>query len=191
MSNVADETRPSEADRLSEALRSGGWLEPRPIEGVPLEPDEAAYADLHATGWRYFGLDSVVYERRSVLAGGPYLMALTALASAIGNRRRRRAARQLATPQWRPLGPLRVVVTSERLLVWHGRAWWPVWYATVSDLRLDRSQEALDLFFDVDPAYRLMGPGVAAVGVVLRSRLFAESADRAAPGACVPAPLPE
>src|SRR5258708_171907 len=114
----------AEAARLAEALRDGARLEPRTIEGLPLNTDELTYADLDASGWRYVGFDSVFYERRTLLAGGPFVMAMTALASAIGNHRRRQAAELLAAPQWRPLGPVRVVVTSERLLVWHEQAWW-------------------------------------------------------------------
>jgi hypothetical protein len=167
----------SEASRLADALRNGGRLEPRTIEGVPLEAGEVAYADLSAVGWRYFGLDAVSYERRTVLFGGPYVMAIAALASAIGNGRRRRDAEQLAAPQWRPLGMLRIVATSARLLVWHERAWWSVWYAGINDLRIDRSQTVLDLFFDADPPYRLAGPGMPVLGVALWNELFDTSAE--------------
>lgn len=38
-------------------------------------------------GWRYYALDDVVYERRTVLFGGPIVMSLTGIAS--GGRRPR------------------------------------------------------------------------------------------------------
>src|SRR5438094_675298 len=106
------------AERLADALANGAWLEPRTVPGVPLEPGEPAYADLHATGWRYFGLEGVIYERRALLMGGPYIMAATTLVIAMGNRRRRREAERAVVPQWRPLGGLRIVVTADRFLVW-------------------------------------------------------------------------
>ncbi len=170
MRNLAEDTADAAegAARLERARSDGGWLEPRTIEGVPFGAGEVAYADLWAGGWRYFGLDSVLYERRTILAGGPYLMAITALGSAIGNRRRRRAAVQLAAPQWRSLGLLRVVVTSDRLLVWHQQAWWSVWFSGICDLRVDGSSETIDLFFEHEPPYRLAGPGVSALGIMLR-----------------------
>jgi hypothetical protein len=166
----------SEAARLARTLGEGGWLEPRTTEGVPLEAGEATYAELRATGWRYFGLGGVFYERRTVLAGGPFVMAMTALASAVGNHRRRQAAERLAAPQWRPLGPLRVVVTSARLLVRHEQAWSSVWFSGTCDLRLDPPRQALDLFFEGDPPYRLAGPGVPALGVMLLHELFGQAA---------------
>jgi hypothetical protein len=170
----------TEASRLADALCDGGRLEPRTIEGVPLEAGEVAYADLWAAGWRYFGLDAVSYERRTVLFGGPCVMAITALASAIGNGRRRRDAEQLAAPQWRPLGMLRIVASSARLLVWHEQAWWPVWYSGINDLRLDPDREALELLFEADPPYRLTGPGVPALGVALQHQLVVDVAERPA-----------
>jgi hypothetical protein len=85
-------------ERLADALANGAWLEPRSIPGVPLEPGEPSYADLHATGWRYFGLEAATYERRALLVGGPYLMAVTTLVTAMGNRRRRREAERAVVP---------------------------------------------------------------------------------------------
>ncbi|MEX2548447.1 MAG: hypothetical protein WD830_11785 [Chloroflexota bacterium] len=157
----------AEAERLAAALSDGGQLVPKAIEGVPLAAGELAYGDLFPHGWRYFGLEAVAYERRTLLAGGPLLMAMTGVASAIGNRRRRQAAELMAAPQWRPLGLLRVVVTSERLLVWHENDWWSVWFANVTDVRPDAVNGVLELVFDSDPPYRLAGPGVASLGAVL------------------------
>lgn len=155
------------ARRLADALRNGGWLEPVAIAGLPLEPGESAYADLHASGWRYFALDQLAYERRTLLVGGPFLMGLTGIVSAIGNSRRRRDAERVAAPQWRPLGQLRIVVTSQRLLVWFDQVWWSVWYSAIADIRPDPANSCLDLYFEADPPYRLVGPHVPALCVVL------------------------
>lgn len=159
------------ADRLADALRDGERLEPRVIEGVPLGPGELAYAELHAIGWRYFALEQVFYDHRMVLAGGPFQMATLALASTIGNSRRRRAADQAAAPQWRSLGPLRIVVTPDRLLVWHRRQWWPVWFEGITGVRCYPVQLTVDLDFASDPPYRLVGPDVAQLGVIISHAL--------------------
>lgn len=155
------------AHRLADALRSGGWLEPVAIDGLPLEASEHALADLQASGSRHYALDQVAYERRTLLFGGPYLMALTGVASAIGNRRSRQAAERAAAPQWHPLGLLRVVVTSQRLLVWFENAWWSVWYSAITDIRPDPANECLDLYFACDAPYRLAGPQVAVLVAML------------------------
>jgi hypothetical protein len=157
----------SAASRLGAALSDGGRLEARDVDGVPLAPGELAYADFVAKGWRYYGLESVVYERRTLLVGSPVMMAFAAIVSAGCNRRSRRTAERLAAPQWRPLGRLRVVVTSERLLVWQAQAWSSVWFGSIIDLHLQPEASELDVFFADDPPYRLRGPGVAALAVEL------------------------
>ena len=154
------------ADRLADALNDGAWLRPIHVEGLPLLDGELAYADLEAHGWRFHALD-VPYEQRTVMVGGPLLMAVTGLASALGNRRRRIEADRIAAPQWRPLGQLRVVVTSDRLLVWHRGAWWSVWYSAIVDVRGGSGSEWIDLTLDGDHPYRLARSGVTSIGVVL------------------------
>lgn len=111
-------------------------------------------------GWRYFALDDVVYERRTLLLGGSILLPLTGVMSFLANRRRRHEAERLAAPQWRALGPMHVVVTDQRLLVWFDGEWSSVWLASVTDVQC-HPDGALDLFFDVDPPYRFSGPDSA------------------------------
>lgn len=157
----------SEAQHLADALADLAALRPSALGGVPLAAGEFAYGELYVTGWRFFGLDTVFYERQTVLAGGGLLM----LARAIGNRRRRREAEAHAAPQWRPLGPLRLVVTPQRILVWHLQAWWSVWFAGVLDVHCFPDHQTLDLCFEADVPYRLAGPGVPALGVIVSETL--------------------
>jgi len=100
------------------------------LGGVPLLDGEAAYAEIDAEASRWLAQDAI-YERRSLLLGGPIVMTATALASCAANRRRRSAAERAAAPQWRPLGLVRVVASDLRLLVYHEDAWWSVWYDAV------------------------------------------------------------
>ena len=168
---VNEEVLTPAARRLGEALAAGAVLRPRAMDDVPLSEGELGYADVRLDGWRYFALHEPVYERRTVLVGGPYLMAAGALASAIGNRRRRQAAERASEPQWRPLGGLRVIVTAERLLICHDEAWWSVWLSTITRVDCDVRAGVMDLFFDADPPYRLMGPHVELLEVFLRWRM--------------------
>ncbi|HZT66519.1 MAG TPA: hypothetical protein VFA11_12085 [Acidimicrobiales bacterium] len=118
------------------------------------------HGELTAYGWRYYALEGVLYERHMCLLGGGFGMVLTGVTSAVGNSRRRRQAEALVAPQWRPLGPLRIAYTSERLLVWHREAWWSVWLAAVVGSRWDPANEALELFFQWEAPYRIAGPQV-------------------------------
>lgn len=156
----------AEVNRVAVAFTEGGDLAARPIEGLPLARGEVAYADVFVHGWRYYGLGGLLYATGTMLVGGPLMMALTAMWSRCVNRRERCEAERIAEPQWRPLGRLRVVVTSERLLVWHRGAWASVVFDTIVHLQLHPGAEEVDLFFASDPPYKLAGPGVWALVVL-------------------------
>jgi hypothetical protein len=159
-----------QAHRLAQALADRVGPESVPVLGAPLRDDEHALAVLTLDGWRYVGQADCAYERRAVLVGGPALLTACALASAIGNRRRRNAAQRAAAPQWRPLGALRVVATSERLLVWHQGSWWSVWLSTITDMTVDARAGALVLCFVDDAPYRFAGPGADHLAVFVAWR---------------------
>lgn len=154
------------AQRLAEALDNGGWLEPVAVGDAPLHPGEAAYADMASYGWRYCAIH-VPYEHRTLMFGGPFLFAVTGIASLVACRTRRREAERLAAPQWRPLGALRVVVTSRRLLIWHGESWWSVWYSAITTVRWTADPSAVEILFSSDPPYWLSGEGAASIGALL------------------------
>jgi hypothetical protein len=153
----------------------GAGLAPLGAE-VPLAAGEVAYGELVATGWRYAAADQVTYDRRVFVAGGLVAMACWGFVSAWANRRRRRRAEADAAAQWRPLGMLRVVVCSDRLLVWHRGAWWPVWFAGIVAVNAYTERATLDLLFAVDPPYRLAGPQVPALAAVLGGLATVEAA---------------
>ena len=136
------------------------------IDPLPV-PAETVHCELNAHGWRYCALEDVPYERHVCILGGGFGMVLTGLVSAVGNSRRRRQAEALAAPQWRPLGPLRIAIASDRLLVWHCQAWSSVWLAAVIGSRWDPATEALQLFFDREPPYCLAGPEVRSLATWL------------------------
>jgi hypothetical protein len=93
---------------------------PLPVLGDPLAVDgEIVHADVHVDGWWYGEVD-VLYEERQLLDfSGFGFLAMTAVASAVGNRRSREAAAALAAPRWRHLadGPVRAVLTADRLVL--------------------------------------------------------------------------
>lgn len=66
-----------------------------------------------------------------------------------------RAAEARAARQWRPLGQLTVVATTDRLLVWHQNAWWSVWYSAIEQSSC--RDRRLHLRFLDTPPYLLAG----------------------------------
>ena len=99
------------------------------------------------------------------------MFGMVAAGSAAARRRARRHAEALATPQWRPLGPLRILATDRRLLVWHEDACASVWYQAIREFRPDLEAGRLDLTFDDDPPYHLAGPWVPLLTVIVTTVL--------------------
>ncbi|WCO67967.1 hypothetical protein PO878_04420 [Iamia majanohamensis] len=158
------------AVQLANRVASGGHL---PIIPSPvlLDADEALHGDLPAQGWRFHGADVTYAAPRVVAIGGPLMFGLTAAGSAVARRRARIAAEGLAAPQWRPLGALRILATDQRLLVWHNGAWASVWYSVVRELRPDLERQRLDMTFESDPPYCLVGPLVPYLTVIITTLL--------------------
>lgn len=125
--------------------------------------DELPLARALVRGWRFQPVE-VTYEHRTLLFGGPVSFALSGLASMCGNRRARKVAERASAPQWRDLGPIDVVATADRLLVWHERSWWSVWYSAI--ISTTHSDDRLEMHFVDDDPYLLVGD-VAAVGAVV------------------------
>lgn len=138
---------------------------------VLLDAGEVLHADLPADGWRFHGADVTYVAPQAVAIGGPLMFGLVAAGSAVARRRARRDAEALAAPQWRPLGPLRILATDQRLLVWHDGTWASVWYHAILELRPDIEVGRLDMTFENDPPYSLAGPWVPYLAVVLTARL--------------------
>lgn len=131
-----------------------------------LQPGEHVHAEITADAWRYLAID-IPYDHRTILFGGPIGWTISAIASAIGNRRTRQAAERLAAPQWRHLGHIPIIVTNHRLMLWYENDWWPVWLGAVALWPFDARTDVLELTFDGEPSYRLVGPDVVYVRSVL------------------------
>lgn len=131
-----------------------------------LQPGERVHAEITADAWRYLAID-VPYDHRTILFGGPIGWTISAIASAIGNRRTRQAAERLAAPQWRYLGHLPIIVTNQRLIVWYEHEWWPIWFEMIE--RCDIADDTAVLTFPEDAPYCLrsavLSPALAAVGL--------------------------
>lgn len=162
------------AQSLAEALSSGRRLPVLPSP-VLLDPGEVLHASGCATAWRYQPLDVAFEQRRCVVLGGPMLFGVAAAATAAANRRAREDAERRAGAQWRPLGQLQLLATSDRLLVLHQGAWASVWYDAIRQMRPFLAEGRLELIFEDDPPYALAGPWVpylaVVVGTVLAERL--------------------
>lgn len=119
-----------------------------------LLPDEVVHIKADAFGWRWEPAE-VTYDRNFLLLGGPVGMAITGIASTVANQRARRRAERVAAPAWRPLGPLVMIATDQRLLVWPENAWCSVWYSAISGVRHDPPAQQIDIYFGTDAPYRL------------------------------------
>lgn len=141
--------------------------------GGLLLPEEHVISDAVAVyGWRYESVE-VTYERKTLMAGGPLLFVLSGAVSALRNRSARRAAETEAAPRWRPLGPLTVLPTTHRLLVWHQSGWWSVWYSAIENATCDGQRLCLQ-FLDAGPPYLLVGD-LRALSDVIGIRLLSPS----------------
>lgn len=164
-------TRPwSAAIELANSIAAGGDLPVLPSP-VLFDGGEVLHADIAADGWRFHAVE-ITYEVPHVVAvAGPLMFGVVTAAGAVARRRARRVAEALAIPQWRPLGPLRVLATDRRLLVSHDAAWASVWYHAIREVRPHMDSGRLDLTFDDDPPYSLAGPWVPYLAVVVTTIL--------------------
>lgn len=137
----------------------------------PLSARGVFHGDLLASGWRYCGADVSYIAPRAVALGGPAMFATVAAARASARRRARRAAEAVAAPQWRPLGELHIRVTEDRLVVWHNSEWASVWYHAIREFRPDPAVNRLDIYFEDDPPYCLVGPDVSRLTAILTELL--------------------
>lgn len=144
---------------------------PNVPSAVVLDAGEMLHADAAAEGWRFEGADVTYAAPRAVSIGGPLMFGLVAAGSAAARRRARQEAGALAAPQWRPLGALRVLATDRRLLVWHEGTWASVWYRAIREIRPDLAVNRLDMTFEDDPPYRLAGPWVPYLSVIITTVL--------------------
>lgn len=125
---------------------------------------------LRLQAWRYYAVDDVPYERRTLLFGGPIVLSMTAVASALGNRRRRQEAERAAAPQWRPLGSVGIEIRADRLLVHRDGETGTVWLASVVEVQVDNQRGFVDLFFELDAPYRFQGPDASCLADALASQ---------------------
>lgn len=158
------------AVRLADDLAVGCALPVMPSP-VLLEQGEVLHADLTAFGWRFHGVDVIYEEPRVAGIGGPIFFAVTAAAAVSARRRARAEAERLAAPQWRTLGHLRILVTDQRLLVLYQCSWASVWYAGIRQVLPAMHEQRLQLIFEDDPPYALVGPWVPHLSVVLTAAL--------------------
>lgn len=158
------------AESLAQELACGGVLPVLPGVGV-LASGELIHGELIAEGWRFQALDVVVEQRRLLAMGGLRTFGIAAAANSIGNRRALAEGRRLAAPQWRQLGNLQVLATNQRLLVLHEGAWASVWYSAIRQIVPRVEDYRLELLFDDDPPYLLVGEWVPYLTVVVTAVL--------------------
>ena len=156
------------ACELFQGLQSGRPLAPLPYSsGLLLQADETEYAAADAEFLRYYGRDGGSYVHSTLVMGGPFMMAATGIASAVGNRSRRTAAEQEAMPQWRYCGSTRAVLTSNRLLIsWDGQ-WVSFHLGSILEIQPNPATSSVCLAFEGSPPLSLRGPWIPDLSVAL------------------------
>lgn len=158
------------AASLAAQLVAGGNL-PTLTSAVALSSGEVLHGELIAEGWRFHGADVVVEQERLVAMGGLFTFGIAAVANSIGNRRAQVEAERLAAPQWRPLGSMPLLATSQRLLVLHEGEWASVWYSAIRQIIPSIDNCRLELIFEDDPPYLLAGEWVPYLTVIITAVL--------------------
>ncbi len=158
----------SSACELFQGLQAGRPLMALPYSsGLLLQPDETEYAAADAEFLRFYGRDGSTYVHSTLLMGGPFMMAATGIASAMGNRSRRTAAEREAMAQWRYCGSTRAVLTSNRLLIsWEGQ-WVSFWLGSILEIQPHPATSSVCLAFEGSPPLSLRGPWIPYLSVAL------------------------
>lgn len=151
---------------------TGGELEPLPSVPMGMRKGEHPYADLPLEYSRFYGMD-VTYDQRSVVAFGSAGFVLGALAvNAAGNAIARNRARALAAAQWREHQVARVLLTSERLLVFTRTRPLSFWHGGLSEfLPAPDAFQLLLTYPDCEPV-QLKGPGVPWLAVAMARIIY-------------------
>lgn len=166
----------SAASALQQTLEHREGL---PRLGTPFHLAEGELA--HVSTWAncsWYGPSDVVYEHRQCLAFGSLgLLGLTVAASVIGNRRRRAEADALAAPQWRIVGCLPVLLTSQRVMLQIDGAWTSLWLSDMLHVVPLPAEARLELVVEDCPPVSLGGPWVPYLCVALAYLLRHEVLD--------------
>jgi len=156
------------AQELFRSLQSGQPLSPLPYaSGLLLQADELEYAAADAEFCRFYGLDGGSYVHSTLLMGGPFMMAATGIASAVGNRSRRTAAEVQAMPQWRYGGRTRAVLTSTRLLISSEGQWLSFYHGAILELQPHPATSSMFMAFEGTSPLSLRGPWIPYLSVAL------------------------
>jgi hypothetical protein len=158
------------AESLAARVTAGGDLPILP-SAVALSSDEVLHGELVAGGWRFHAADVVVEQRRLVAVGGLFTFGIAAAANSIGNRRAWAEAERIAAPQWRPLGAMPLLATNQRLLAFHEGQWASVWYSAICRIVPSVEDSRLELIFEDDPPYLLVGEWVPYLTVIITAVL--------------------
>ena len=150
--------RPTSSSR---PCSQAGPLAPLPYaSGLVLKPDETEYVAAEAGSYRYYGLDGGSYVHSTFLMGGPFMMAATGFASAMGNRSRRTAAQYEAMPRWRYGGVTRAVLTSAWLLTSSEGQWISFYLGGIIEINPHPAQYTVTIAFEESPPLSLRGPWI-------------------------------
>jgi hypothetical protein len=161
---IGSDTGLPSAAQLAANVAAG---QPLPLLSSPvLGADEVLHAEAVIAGWRFHAAE-VVVEHRRLVGTGLFTCGVAAALNSIEGRRAREDAERLAAPQWRSLGSMPVLATSQRLLLLHEGAWASVWYSAIRQVLPRPGEHQLELTFEDGPPYLLAGEWAPYLTVVI------------------------
>jgi hypothetical protein len=148
----------SDACRMFEHLTSEGELPALPPMAIRLRSGEVAHAHGVLECARFYGMDVTYQQSSTFVMGSPLLVATGLIGSAVGNAYARNKAADMARAQWRPQGPVRTVLTDQRILCDVAGEWLTFWHEGIMEFHADPRQWMVITRYEVGEPLMLRGP---------------------------------
>jgi hypothetical protein len=171
------------AFQLADLVRQGG-RPPAAPPSIMLRAGEVQHGSPVLDCSTFIAMD-VEYTTGYVWGGGLIGTAVGLGVSAAANAAAKSRAERKARAQWRPLGPLPVVVTNQRVLLLIQHRWNSFEYGEIVAIQLDVPQWTLVLTFEGAPPVMLRGPWAPWTGVVIAASTLGQPWP---PGTVLPLP---
>lgn len=156
------------AQQVADALRAGEWLPEIRLFGPVMYSGERALFDSPVTYARKYGGNGSYTTENVVALGSPGFIVGSMAAAGLINGGRKARARRDATPRWRDDQRVRLVTTTQRLLVYGpSQRWLTFDYAAISDFEPVVRHNMMRLHFTSAAALGLCGPPVLAAMVIV------------------------
>jgi len=165
----------SNACRMFEHLTSEGELPALPPMAIRLRSGEMAHAHGVLEYARFYGMDVTYQQSSTFVMGSPLFVAAGLIGSAVGNAYARNKAADMARAQWRPQGPVRTVLTNQRILCDVAGEWLGFWHEGILELFAEPSQWMVITRYEAGEPLLLRGPVALSYIVALTYIVYGRS----------------